>query len=124
MFPQNACDILKNLGTTTEALDPSNLLTEANMDLPVTVPTPFKIQGYGAVNIDIDQIAQVIDQHQAVILSLNLSWEEWQAVVGVPQVIAGSTIDGGHELSGIDYTLYNGKKAIICKNHWGDNDGY
>lgn len=122
MYPQNACDILRNFGTDTEQNVPSNGLGEADMNVPVNTPTPLKIIGYGAINIDMEQLAQAIDLHKVLILSMQLSWKEWQAVQGVPEVIAGAQIAGGHELSAVDYTLYKGKKAIICKNHWVVND--
>lgn len=124
MYPQNACDIMKNNGTTTEVLDPSNGKSESQMNEPVLMALPKKIASYGAVIIDCDHMAAAIEQHGAIILSLNLSWKEWSVEPGVPQVIPGTPIDGGHELSGVDYTLWKGEKAIIVKNHWGLNDGY
>lgn len=126
MYPQNAFDILKNQGTTTESLDPSIDKSESDMNLPVIVSTPKKIASYGFVNIDMDQIAQAIDLHGAVALSLNLSWQEWSLCPGIPTLVAGAHIDGGHEVTGVEYTIYNGKKAIIAQNHWedGEDDSY
>lgn len=127
MYPQNAMDILKNIGTDTELNVPSDGLGETAMNVMVMTPTPLKIGTYGAINVDMEHLASAIDTHGAIIVSLNLSWKEWSVTEGVPTLIPGAGIDGGHEISVVDYTMWNGKKALVCKNHWvinGASDGY
>lgn len=110
---------VQNDGTTTEALDISNGLTEEQMNAPIAVPTPNKIDSFGGIAIDIDQIAQAIDMHKGVILCIDLSWQEWEASPGTPVFLgSGITPDGGHGLSGLDYTMHNGMKCITAQNHW------
>lgn len=125
MYLDDAGNILGrsiNGGTTAESIDPSNGLTEIQMDAPVTVPTPKQISSHGFVQIDIDMIAQAIDQHNGLPITFDLSWAEWENNPGVPELIPGSTVDGGHCICAVDYTLWNGKKAIICENSWGEDE--
>lgn len=123
MYLQAAGDILKNKGTTLETLDHSENLSEALMNLLVTVDTPTTIGGYAFLPIDIDSVAQGIDLHGAVPMTFSLSWAEWSKTPGVPVYDATAHIDGGHCICAIDYFLYNGQKALLCENSWG-NDPY
>ena len=123
-IPAQALQSLCATGTTLEKLDISNGLSEVQMDAPVIVQTPIKATNFGGVVVDVEQIAQAISQHKGVIMSFNLSWEEWEKNPGMPTVIPGATIDGGHELSGLDFIHFNMEHDIIAQNHWGDRDGF
>lgn len=116
MYLADAGNILINLGTTTEALDPSQLMSEAQMDLPVTVETPLKISSYVFVPINADSIAQAFDTFGAMPITFNLSYTEW---TDVPTYNANSVINGGHCVCIVDRFLYNGQKAFLIEDSWG-----
>ncbi len=125
-IPLQALQSLVSIGTTTEQLCPSNGLSEDDMDAPVSVPTPIKIpkNGIGGIQIDMDHLASAIQQHKGVILSFDLSWREWEANLGMPSIIPNVSIDGGHELSALDFIMFDNKKCIVAQNHWGANDTF
>jgi hypothetical protein len=117
MYLQNAGDILVKYGTTTEALDVSQLLGEQDMDKPVSVPTPLKIHSYAFIQPNqIDAIAQVLSQGTAVPLTFSSTYEEWQ---NIPVVNPASTNFWGHCVCAVDFTLYKGEKALIIEDSWG-----
>lgn len=124
MFLADAGNILRDKGTATEMADPSNNTTEAQMNLPVSVPTPKTIKGYGFVNVtDLDAIANAIDAYGGCPITVIVCWDEWNTEGGVPKYIPGAVPAGGHCMCAVDYTLWNGEKAIVCENSWGnDND--
>lgn len=123
MVLSDAGTIIFNQGTTTEALDPSNNLNEAQMDAPVTVPTPKKIKGYGFLVVtDLDAIATAIDTYGGVPITVDVAWDEWNTEQGIPTYISGAVVSGGHCLCAVDYTMYNGEKALVVENSWGNDD--
>ena len=114
--------IVVDYGTTTEALDPSNNMSEAQMNAPVTMPTLRKAVSRGFVPItDLDALAHAIDVYGAVPLTIDIAWDEWNTEQGVPHYIPGSQIAGGHCICGVDYMLWNGEKAILAENSWGND---
>lgn len=116
MYLQDAGNILKTLGTTTEALCPSQLMSESQMDKPVTVATPLKISAYAFPSISMDAIAQAFDQFGAMDITFNLSYSEW---TDVPVYSPSATIDGGHCVAIIDRFMYKGQKAFLIEDSWG-----
>ena len=133
MFIQNAADILTNStpeipnpskGTTTEALDPSNNLTEQQIDVPVTVLTPKTIKGYGFIPVtDLDSIAAAVDAYGGCPITVSIAWDEWNTEQGIPTYIPNAQVSGGHCLCVTDYILHQGEKSLVCENSWGaDSD--
>ncbi len=124
MWLQDAGDILKKLGTTTEALAPSQMMNEQQMDTAITVPTPKTIGGYGFVTVtDLDAIANAIDTYGGCPIAVAVAWDEWNTEQGVPKYIPGAVVSGSHCLCAVDYTMYNNEKAIVVENSWGaDSD--
>lgn len=114
MWLQQAGSILYHIGTAREALDASQGLIEDDMNKLVTVETPLKIEAYGFCPINIDSIAQMIEQHGGVALTFMSNYAEW---IDVP-VMNGVTV-WGHCVSAVDYTLYKGEKALVIEDSWG-----
>ncbi len=46
MYTQNLGEVYRKIGTTTEALDPSECEAEATMNRDIMIPTPIKSGGY------------------------------------------------------------------------------
>lgn len=116
MYLQAAGDIVKNQGTTTEDKDPSQKMSEVQMNTPVVVDTPVKSTNYVFVDkSDIESIAQVIRDHKHCVLTFESNYDEW---TDVPHYIGNAT-KWGHCVCSVDYTLYNGEKALIIDESWG-----
>jgi len=117
-------------GTTLEVLAPSQNLTDAQMDAiavepyKVAVGAIFKVPSYVVLPIkDIETVASII-QHTGkgvmVWFYFNTSGE-WS---NVPTVQDGGLNMSGertgrHSVTAVDFTLYNGKKALIIDDSWG-----
>ncbi len=116
MWLQNGGELMKKQGTTTELLDTSQNLSEADMNKDIVVDTLIKVTNYVFVGRDsIEEIAQVIRDHKHCILTFETNYQEW---TDVPQYL-GTPIKFGHCVCAVDYTLYNGKKALIIDESWG-----
>ena len=117
MFLQDIGRILKNIGTVTEDKDPSELLSEDKMNLPLKVTPTDKIGGYVFVDPkNIDDLAKVIRDYKNCILLIRGNWNEYMQYV--PTFLG--EIDFGHFVTGVDFTLYNGQKAIVIEDSVGD----
>lgn len=116
-------------GTTLEELVPSQGMTDAQMDA-VEIPqykqdvgSVFKIPNYLTVPIkDIDTIASIIQTTgKAVMVWFYFEYQEW---TDVPQII-NTNLDlyaqatCRHSVAAVDFTLYQGKKALIIDESWG-----
>lgn len=113
MWLGNAGEICKNIGTTKEALDVSQKLKEAAMNLPCDVDKPDKVGGYVFVNHKkIDEIAQAIELQGHCILTFHANTKEWN---DVPKY-NGEDINFGHAVVAVDYFLYQGEKAILIED--------
>lgn len=118
MWLQDVGKICKEMGTTSEALDPSQKLTETQMNAPITVTTPIKVKNYVQFNPkDIDTIAGIIEANKHAILLVHGNVQEYYKS-DVP-VSNGKPVDFGHCIVGVDYFLYNGEKAILIDDSWG-----
>ncbi len=116
MWLANAGDILRNHGTTSEALDPSQNMNESQMNSNILVATPEKIGSYIFVDPhNIDAIASQLDSHP-VVVCFDLHTGEWQ---DIPQIIPNSVRYSGHCVCAVDYTLYNGVKCLVIDESWG-----
>lgn len=116
-------------GTTLETFAPSDNMSDAQMDsvnvLPLMerVGETFKLGNYMVVQSgDIDTIASIIQTTgKAVMVWFYFKYSEWQDVpmVQYPTLdrYAQSTIR--HSLAAVDFTLYQGKKALIIDDSWG-----
>lgn len=119
MYLQNAGDICKKIGTTTEALDPSQKLGETNMNRPITCETPEKVFGYVS-NINfrsIDAIAEVIETQGHCIAIFHCDRDEY--LREIPKYDPKGVIDIGHCICFVDYFLHNGEKVLLLEDSAG-----
>lgn len=123
MYLQDAGDIVNKLGTTTEALDPSQNMTEIQMDAPVTVQTPYKGLSYFFVDVqDIDAIATAIELYKHCLITINGNYDEYANAVK-PVMIPNAILNCGHCICGTYYfTDKNGEKCILIDESWGTNN--
>lgn len=124
----NAFDIAQK-GTTLEQFAPSENMTDAQMDSVNVIPfmekigETFKLGNYITVSpTDIDTIASIIQKTgKGVMVWFYFKYDEW---TNVPTILhpaleerASSTLR--HSVSAVDFTLYQGKKALIIDDSWG-----
>ena len=116
-------------GVTLEELVPSQDMNDGQMDgaeIPQykqDVGSVFKIGNYVSLPIkDIDTIASVIQTtNKAVMVWFYFKSDEWSDVPTVKypdlNLYAGDT--SRHSVTAVDFTLYQGKKALIIEDSWG-----
>ncbi len=119
MWLQDAAEIVKKHGTTTEALDPSQFLGEVQMNREITVVTPLKEPVYITVEHpkDIDTIAAIIQKHGQCWAVFHANVNEWTQ--NVPTIIPGSVANIGHCICFTDFFMYEGQKALLADESWG-----
>lgn len=116
-------------GTTLEQFVASENMTDSQMDSAKVLPFMeevgkiFKIGNYTVVSpTDIDTVASIIQKTgKGVMVWFYFQGNEW---TNVPTVLnpglslnAPSTLR--HSVTAVDYTLYQGKKALIIDDSWG-----
>jgi hypothetical protein len=122
MYLQNAFDIAKHLGTTTESADVSQKIDESQMNRDIIVETPLKQPAYIKIDpVDIDKIATAIETQKHCVLTIVSNYQEWNVVK--PVVLNNSSVTFGHAICGIYYfTDENGVKCIVVDESWGENN--
>lgn len=116
-------------GTTLEAFAPSEKMTDAQMDAVVVKPfmvkvgETFKLGKYIVVSpTDIDTIASIIQATgKSVMVWFYFKNDEWTNVptVKYPNLDQYASTTARHSVAAVDFTLYNGKKALIIDDSWG-----
>lgn len=117
-------------GATLEELVPSQNLSDSVMDETVIanykeeVGKIFKIGNYITLPIkDIETVASVIQTTQKpVMVWFYFEIPEWSKdvpVISNPNLNASAPETARHSVTAVDYTLYNGKKALIIEDSWG-----
>ncbi|MCR4342588.1 MAG: peptidoglycan-binding protein [Patescibacteria group bacterium] len=116
-------------GATLEELVPSQNMTDSQMDgteIPQykqDVGSVFKIGNYVSLPIkDIDTIASVIQTtSKAVMVWFYFKGDEWTDVPTIKysdlNLYASDT--SRHSVTAVDFALYQGKKALIIEDSWG-----
>lgn len=116
MYLQNCGDIDYNAGATLEQNAPSQNMDDPALDSIKLPPLTIKISGYRTFYAhDIEKVAEAIQAYGQCILSFNSNGQEWQVT---PKYL-GTPTTFGHAICGIDFTLVNGVKCIICKDSAG-----
>lgn len=120
-------------GATLEELVPSQNMTDSQMDgteIPQykqDVGSVFKIGNYVSLPIkDIDMIASIIQTtSKAVMVWFYFKGDEWtdEPTIKYPNLdlYAGDT--SRHSVTAVDFALYQGKKALIIEDSWGQSFG-
>ena len=116
-------------GTTLNSFASSDNMTDAQMDnvsvndFMIKVGQVFKLGKYVVVSpTDIDTIASIIQATgKAVMVWFYFTYKEWG---NIPEILnpnldrfAQSTLR--HSVAAVDFTLINGKKALIIDDSWG-----
>ena len=132
MIGTNALDIATE-GVTLNQLVPSDLLNDEVMDDMIIEPYEedigkiFKINGYVQPPIkDIDAIASIIQKTgKGVMVWFYFNREEWTSVPEIKDHYLASNGPSTlrHSVVAVDFTLYQGKKALIIDESWGDTYG-
>lgn len=119
-------------GITLEALAPSQEMTDAQMDSAVIesykhqVGEVFKVPNYvGITPGDIETIASIIQTTgKGVMVWFYFNYDEWTDVPAVKNAALNLYDNvGRHSVTAVDFTLYNGKKALIIEDSWGKEYG-
>lgn len=126
MYAADLGKVFFKVGTTTEALDPSQKQNESQMNRNITVQTPLKIGGYyfpfkkfiDDSDSAIGQIAMAIDANKHCILIVHCYKSEWVAVPTVSNKPADK-YDFGHGICAVDYLMYKGERAILIEDSTG-----
>ena len=117
-------------GTTLEQFAPSENMSDSQMDAVKVIPfmekigEAFKLGAYVIVSpTDIDTIASIIQKTgKAVMVWFYFTYPEWTNVPTVKypnlSLTAQSTLR--HSVAAVDFTLYQGKKALIIDDSWGN----
>lgn len=119
-------------GATLEELVPSQRMNDEQMD-SVEIPqykkdvgAVFKINNYVELPTkDIEIIASVIQTTgKAVMVWFYFNFDEWTEQPIVKNASLGARdAQGRHSITAVDFTLHNGKKALIIEDSWGPNAG-
>lgn len=123
MWLQDAGNIIKNLGTTTEDRDPSQRMTEDEMNKPVSVDTPINGYLYASVDVtDIDKIAEAIEVRKHCVVTIQDNLQNY-AYSEKPATLPNPVIDMRHAICGVYYfTDNNNEKCILIDESWGPNN--
>ena len=124
----DAFDIARK-GVTLEELVPSQDMTDPQMDgaeIPEykqDVGEVFKIGNYVSLPTkDIDTIASVIQTTgKGVMVWFYFMRDEWTdaPTIKYPDLNLSAGDTSRHSVTAVDFTLYNGKKALIIEDSWG-----
>jgi len=115
-------------GITLEEFAPSENMSDAQMDAVQVLPfmeevgKVFKLGNYLVVPIkDIDTIASIIQTTgKAVMVWFYFQGDEWGNVPVVKNPnLTPENAPARHSIAAVDFTLYNGEKAIIIDESWG-----
>lgn len=120
-------------GVTLEELSPSQGMTDDQMtnakidDYKVKVGEIFKIGNYIVLPLkDIETVASVIEQTgKGVMIWTYWKNDEWTEIPSIkyPGLSEYEPGVGRHSTAVVDYTLYEGEKAIIIDDSWGTSYG-
>ena len=125
MGGDNALQVASKYGACLEEQLPSQNMNEEQMNVPVYRSEEMKATAalYRASNYikitpsyDIDTIASIIRQGKGVMLFLEFNYDEWKDVF----IIKRSKTSLRHAVVVVDYTLWNGEKALVIEDSAGN----
>ncbi len=132
----NGDDVFKiaSEGVTLEELVPSQKMSDAQMDAVVIpeykkkVGEVFKIsKNWITLPVkDIETVASVIQQTgKGIMLWFYFKHDEWDKDPSVkyPDLVLNTSSTSRHSVTGVDFTLYKSKKAIVIDDSWGPKAG-
>lgn len=108
-------------GFPLEFLYPSQGMDEQTIDTVITkspqvIESQNEFSGGVAVQlpVDIDTIAQVLDQGYGVVGCYEFPYDEWTYM----PVIGSKYANVGHQIAFVDRTIYLGQKCLIAEDSW------
>ncbi len=118
-------------GVTLEVLAPSQNMNDAQMDTLTIeeykrkVGEVFAVPNYLELPAgDIEKIASVIQTTgKGVMVWFYFKIDEWTQVPEVKYPDLKQADAARHSVTAVDFTLYNGKKALIIEDSWGSSYG-
>ncbi len=120
-------------GVTLEDLVPSQNMSDAQMDAAIVedykrkVGEVFAVPNYIEMPVkDIETIASVIQTTgKGVMVWFYFQYDEWTdvPVIKNPKLNLYDPGIGLHSVTAVDFTLYNGKQALIIEDSWGKEFG-
>lgn len=127
MWFNDALDIAVKYGSCLEESLPSDMQGETFMndksqetESCIKEALEYKAKNYVALPIDIDKIAEVIEQGYGVLLGFRFDYDEWTTY---PTIKENSKLACHHGVAGVDYGLIKGKKYISIDDSWGPKYG-
>lgn len=127
MWFQNALDIAVKSGSCLEESLPSDTKGESFMnDKSQEVEScavealKYKAKNYIALPIDINKIAEVIEQGYAVLLGFRFDYNEW---TDYPFLDPNSKLECHHGVAGVDKLLIKRVKHLTIDDSWGPGYG-
>ena len=128
MYFKDAMEIGHKQGATFEQLMPSQGIDEELMNdstdrTPLTEMSAKIGRGgnYVSLPLDIDAIASIIEyEKKGVVIGVRFGPSEWNR--DVPQIL-GKDKRYGHGICATNAILYNGKKALVIEDSWGETSG-
>lgn len=121
-------------GVTLEDLARSQKMTDAQMDnyqiadYKRKVAEIFKIENYVTfASGDMETVASTIQKTgKGAMVWFYFSYAEWQnqPTIQVPNLPLTGVSTVRHSVAAVDYTLYEGKKALIIEDSWGAGFGF
>lgn len=128
MWLPDALQIACKIGAPKETTMPCDMQGEAYMndkskitDVALKEAQEFKGKGWLEIkDKNIDEIAKVIEMGYPVLFGMTFDYDEWTTH---PKINKKSKLGVRHGVAGVDYTLYNGKKAIVIEDSWTPGTG-
>jgi len=128
MWLKDGMEIGYKLGAVLEQLMPSQRKTEAELNayrnkrtpLMKEIALPGKGGNYLTLPFNFDVMAQEIQRGKAVCLGFRFNSGDWSS----GEVITRKNGTYGHAVAGVDFCLWNGKKAIVFDNSWTQSWGF
>jgi hypothetical protein len=126
MTPNDALSLAVSLGCPPEQLCRSQNQTEEEMNNCIKKPyitessKIFAAQSYIRTPLDIDAIASVIESGKGLMTWFRFFRDEWNEY---PEVKHEESAPNHHSVTAVDFTLYQGEKAIVIDDSWGEEYG-
>lgn len=126
MWLPNALSIACKYGSCPELFMPCDNKGETFMNDKTELPMcaekalPYRAKYYFEIPVEIDKIAEVLEQGYGVLLGMEFDYDEW---TDVPKINPKSKNKCRHGIAAVDYCLYKGQKALIIEDSWGPTTG-
>lgn len=128
MWTQNGMEIGYKQGASLEQLMLSQKLNEKEMNKSIdrkTIDEQMALIGKGGNYLKVslrnfDEVAQILKTGKAVTIGARFNPGDWRT----GEVITRMKGSYGHLVTGLDFGLWKGKRALFFKNSWGSEWGF